>query len=99
MHKTLFIINNVCLKEEKMLKNWLENESKETLICAVVSAISLVLSITGVLKNVLLLILHCVPLIDDPPGHAYIEIEQFSILHNDIHFLFSLLTGCETGKN
>ena len=37
-----------------MLKNWLENEPKETLICAVVSAISLVLSITGVLKNVLL---------------------------------------------
>ena len=36
-----------------MLKNWLENEPKETLICAVVSAISLVLSITGVLKNVL----------------------------------------------
>lgn len=36
-----------------MLKNWLEDEPKETLICAVVSAISLVLSITGVLKNLL----------------------------------------------
>ncbi|MCR5723386.1 MAG: cation-translocating P-type ATPase [Lachnospiraceae bacterium] len=36
-----------------MLNNWLENEPKETLVCAVTSAISLVLSITGVLKNVL----------------------------------------------
>lgn len=36
-----------------MLNNWLENEPKETLICAVTSAVSLVLSITGVLKNVL----------------------------------------------
>ncbi|MCR4996921.1 MAG: cation-translocating P-type ATPase [Butyrivibrio sp.] len=36
-----------------MLNNWLENEAKETLVCAVTSAISLVLSITGVLKNVL----------------------------------------------
>ena len=34
-----------------MFKNWLENEPKETLVCAVVSIISLVLSITGVLKN------------------------------------------------
>ena len=32
-----------------MLNRWLENEPKETLICAVTSAISLVLSITGVL--------------------------------------------------
>lgn len=40
-------------KRGKNVKNWLENEPKETLICAVVSAISLVLSITGVLNNVL----------------------------------------------
>ena len=36
-----------------MINNWLENEPKETLVCAVTSAISLVLSITGVFKNVL----------------------------------------------
>ena len=36
-----------------MLKRWLENEPKVTLVCAVVSAVSLVLSITGVLKNIL----------------------------------------------
>ena len=36
-----------------MLKRWLENEPKITLVCAVLSAVSLVLSITGVLKNVL----------------------------------------------
>ena len=53
MHKTLFIINKCLSKRGKNVKNWLENEPKETLICAVVSAISLVLSITGVLKNVL----------------------------------------------
>lgn len=36
-----------------MLHHWLENEPKETLVCAVISVISLILSITGVLKNVL----------------------------------------------
>ena len=36
-----------------MLKRWLENEPKVTLMCAVLSAASLVLSITGVLKDVL----------------------------------------------
>lgn len=36
-----------------MLKNWLENEPKVTLFCAVVSEVSLVLSITGVLRDVL----------------------------------------------
>ena len=36
-----------------MIKKWLENEPKETLTCAVISIIALVLSITGVLKNVL----------------------------------------------
>ena len=36
-----------------MLKRWLENEPKVTLVCAVLSAVSLVLSITGVLKGVL----------------------------------------------
>ncbi len=35
-----------------MIKNWLENEPKVTLVCAVTSGISLVLSITGMLKNV-----------------------------------------------
>ncbi len=34
-----------------MLKNWLENEPKETLFCAVVSVICLVLSISGMLKD------------------------------------------------
>lgn len=34
-----------------MLNRWLENEPKETLIYAVTSAVSLVLSITGVLKD------------------------------------------------
>ncbi len=36
-----------------MLNKWLENEPKETLICAVASAVSLVLSITGALKGIL----------------------------------------------
>ncbi len=36
-----------------MLKRWLENEPRVTLVCAVVSAVSLVLSITGVLKGIL----------------------------------------------
>ena len=36
-----------------MFKNWLENEPKVTLVCAVTSAVSLVLSITGALRNVL----------------------------------------------
>lgn len=36
-----------------MFKNWLENEPKVTLVCAVTSAVSLILSITGVLKNIL----------------------------------------------
>lgn len=36
-----------------MLNRWLENEPKETLICAVISAVSLILSITGALKGIL----------------------------------------------
>ena len=36
-----------------MFGRWLENEPKETLVCAVLSAVSLVLSITGVLKDAL----------------------------------------------
>lgn len=36
-----------------MINSWLENEPKETLTCAVSSAISLILSITGILKGVL----------------------------------------------
>jgi hypothetical protein len=36
-----------------MLNRWLENEPKETLICAVTSAVSLVLSITRALKGIL----------------------------------------------
>ena len=36
-----------------VLNRWLENEPKETLICVVVSAAALILSITGALKNVL----------------------------------------------
>ena len=36
-----------------MLNRWLENEPKETLICAVASAVSLILSITGALKGTL----------------------------------------------
>ena len=36
-----------------MLNRWLENEPKETLICAVTSAVSLVLSITGAPKDIL----------------------------------------------
>ncbi len=36
-----------------MLNRWLENEPKETLICAVTSAVSLVLSITGAPKGIL----------------------------------------------
>ena len=36
-----------------MIKNWLENESKETLVCAAASAVSLILSITGVLRGIL----------------------------------------------
>ncbi|MBQ3860842.1 MAG: cation-translocating P-type ATPase [Clostridia bacterium] len=34
-----------------MFKNWLENEPKVTLVCAVCSAVSLVLSITGALRG------------------------------------------------
>ncbi len=36
-----------------MIRNWLENGPKETLICAVASGLALVLSLTGVLKNAL----------------------------------------------
>ena len=36
-----------------MLNRWLENEPKETFVCAVTSVVALVLSITGVLKNTL----------------------------------------------
>ncbi|MCR5396629.1 MAG: cation-translocating P-type ATPase [Lachnospiraceae bacterium] len=36
-----------------MLHNWLENEPKETMVCAIASVISLVFSITGVSKNIL----------------------------------------------
>ncbi len=36
-----------------MIHKWLENETKVTLICAIVSAVSLVLSITGMLKSIL----------------------------------------------
>lgn len=36
-----------------MLKNRLENEPKTTLVCVVVSALSLVCSLTGVLKDAL----------------------------------------------
>ena len=36
-----------------MINKWLENEPKVTLFCAITSAISLVLSITGVLKGIL----------------------------------------------
>ena len=36
-----------------MINRWLENEPKEMLVCAVTSAIALVLSITGILKDVL----------------------------------------------
>ena len=36
-----------------MLNRWLENEPKGTLICAVASAVSLVLNITGALKGIL----------------------------------------------
>lgn len=36
-----------------MLKRWLENEPKVTLVCAVLSVVSLVLSITGILKDIL----------------------------------------------
>ncbi len=42
-----------CVKEGHMLNHWLENEPKETLVCAVISVISLVLSITGALMNLL----------------------------------------------
>ncbi|MCR4643643.1 MAG: cation-translocating P-type ATPase [Lachnospiraceae bacterium] len=34
-----------------MLKNWLENEAKETLFCAVISVICLVISISGIMKD------------------------------------------------
>lgn len=43
----------VDVKEETMLNRWLENEPKETLICAVASAVSLILNITGALKGIL----------------------------------------------
>ncbi len=36
-----------------MIRNWLENEPKTTLICTATSAVSLLLSITGVLKSIL----------------------------------------------
>ena len=36
-----------------MMTGWLENEPKKTLVCAVISAVSLVLSITGALKSLL----------------------------------------------
>jgi len=36
-----------------MLNRWLENEPKETLICGGISAVSLILSITGALKGIL----------------------------------------------
>lgn len=36
-----------------MINRWLENEPRETLVCAVTSAVALALSITGVLKGVL----------------------------------------------
>ena len=36
-----------------MFNNWLENEPKETLVCAVVSACALVLSLTGALGSIL----------------------------------------------
>lgn len=35
-----------------MIKRWLDNEPKETLFCVVISAVALVLSISGILKNV-----------------------------------------------
>ena len=49
------IIRNlkICVKEEHMLNRWLENSPKEALICAAVSATALVLSITGVLREIL----------------------------------------------
>ena len=34
-----------------MLHDWLENEPKETMVCAITSAVTLVLSLTGVLKG------------------------------------------------
>lgn len=34
-----------------MINNWLENEPKETLVCAVTSAVALILSITKVMNN------------------------------------------------
>ena len=36
-----------------MINRWLENEPKETLVCAITSAIALVFSIIGILKDVL----------------------------------------------
>lgn len=36
-----------------MINHWLENEPKETLVCAVISAAALVLSITGALRGLL----------------------------------------------
>ena len=36
-----------------MINNWLENEPKETLVCAAASAASLILSITGILRGIL----------------------------------------------
>ncbi|MCR5311762.1 MAG: cation-translocating P-type ATPase [Lachnospiraceae bacterium] len=36
-----------------MINRWLENEPRETLVCAAVSLVSLILSITGVLKGIL----------------------------------------------
>ena len=46
-------VKGTYVKEETMLSKWLENKPKETLICAVASAVSLILSITGALKGIL----------------------------------------------
>ncbi len=40
-------------RSNNMINHWLENEPKETLACAVVSAAALVLSITGALRDLL----------------------------------------------
>lgn len=43
----------MCQGGRHTINNWLENEPKETLICTIISAIALLLSITGALKDVL----------------------------------------------
>ena len=48
----LYGIKSCVSRRELMLKHWLENEPKETLICAVISAAALLFSLTGVLKGV-----------------------------------------------